>query len=130
MLAPAAIPRQRPAALPVEGAELNLEHPQPDVLVGGTPVRDAIFELTRTHVVAILARGHKQVRVLWDEGESHPRMMSVGLHARYAGQPSRASAVRDFIEYALEKGDVWFARRIDIANWWIEHHEEFEGAGA
>jgi peptidoglycan/xylan/chitin deacetylase (PgdA/CDA1 family) len=62
---------------------------------------------------------------IWDEGGTHPRMMSIGLHARYAGQPSRASAVRDFIEYALEKGDVWFARRLDIANWWIEHHEEF-----
>jgi hypothetical protein len=21
---------------------------------------------------------------------------------------------------------VWFARRIDIAEWWNEHHEEFE----
>ena len=21
--------------------------------------------------------------------------------------------------------DVWFARRIEIANWWNEHHEEF-----
>ena len=42
-----------------------------------------------------------------------------------AGRRARA-ALREFIEYALEKGDVWFARRIDIANWWIEHHEEFE----
>ena len=25
----------------------------------------------------------------------------------------------------MEKGDVWFARRIDIANWWNEHSESF-----
>ena len=52
---------------------------------------------------------------LWDEGATHPRMMSIGLHSRWAGQAGRTSGLRDFIEYALEKGDVWFARRIDIA---------------
>jgi peptidoglycan/xylan/chitin deacetylase (PgdA/CDA1 family) len=63
--------------------------------------------------------------VLWEEGATHPRMMSIGLHSRWAGQAARTSGLRDFIEYAREKGDVWFARRIDIANWWNEHHEEF-----
>ena len=48
-------------------------------------------------------------------------MMSIGLHPRWAGQAGRTSALRDFIEYAQEKGDVWFTRRIDIANWWNEH---------
>ena len=62
---------------------------------------------------------------LWREGETHPRMISIGLHARWAGQAGRAAALRDFIEYALTKGQVWFARRLDIANWWITHHEEF-----
>jgi len=62
---------------------------------------------------------------LWDEGATHPRMMSIGLHSRLIGQAGRISALRDFFEYAHEKGDVWFARRLDIANWWHEHHEEF-----
>ena len=53
-------------------------------------------------------------------------MMSIGLHPRLVRRKAgRASALKEFIEYALEKGDVWFARRIDIANWWNEHHEEF-----
>ena len=39
---------------------------------------------------------------------------------------ARVAGLRDFLEYALDKGDVWFARRIDIANWWIDHHKEFE----
>ena len=55
----------------------------------------------------------------------YPKMMSIGLHPRWAGQAARTSGLREFIEYALAQGDVWFARRIDIANWWLEHHEEF-----
>lgn len=62
---------------------------------------------------------------LWDEGATHPKMMSIGLHSRWIGQAGRASALKEFIQYAQDKGDVWFARRIDIANWWNEHHEEF-----
>lgn len=62
---------------------------------------------------------------LWEEGETHPRMMSIGLHPRWTGQAARASALSDFIEYALAKGGVWFARRVDIANWWIAHDAEF-----
>ena len=46
---------------------------------------------------------------LWDEGATHPRMMSIGLHSRLIGQAGRISALRDFLEYAHEKGDVWFA---------------------
>jgi peptidoglycan/xylan/chitin deacetylase (PgdA/CDA1 family) len=50
-----------------------------------------------------------------------PKMMTIGLHARLVGQAGRANAVREFIEYALAKGGVWFARRDAIADWWIEH---------
>jgi peptidoglycan/xylan/chitin deacetylase (PgdA/CDA1 family) len=56
----------------------------------------------------------------------YPKMMSIGLHPRWAGQAGRTSALRELIEYALGLGDVWFARRIDIAEWWLAHHEEFE----
>lgn len=56
---------------------------------------------------------------LWEEGEQTPKMMSVGLHPRWAGQPGRARAVRMLVEYALSKGDVWIARREDIARHWL-----------
>ena len=62
---------------------------------------------------------------LWEEGATHPRMMSVGLHPRLAGQAARASALAEFIDYARRKGGVWLARRIDVARWWLDHHEEF-----
>ena len=60
-----------------------------------------------------------------EEGATHPKMMSVGLHARMIGQPGRASALNEFIAYAQGKGDVWFARRIDIAEWWLAHATNF-----
>lgn len=60
---------------------------------------------------------------LWHEGaQGNPKMMSIGLHPRLIGQAGRANALREFIEYAQEKGDVWFARRIDIAHHWLENH--------
>jgi len=61
----------------------------------------------------------------WDEGAERPRMMSIGLHPRLIGQAARISGLKDFLDYALDKGDVWFAKRIDIAHWWLAHHEEF-----
>ena len=58
---------------------------------------------------------------LWTEGETHPKMMSVGLHLRISGRPSRARQIERFIRYAKGFPRVWFARRIDIARWWLEH---------
>lgn len=55
---------------------------------------------------------------LWDEGGDVPRLMSIGLHPRLSGQAARASAVRDFVEYALAKSGVWVATRAEIAAHW------------
>jgi hypothetical protein len=95
------------------------------------------YTLTYNDIRFVLPQGHSDaisffdhcrsaLDYLWDEGATHPRMMSIGLHPRWVGQAGRVSGLKALIEYALEKGDVWFARRIDIANWWNEHHEEFK----
>ncbi len=60
--------------------------------------------------------------VLYLEGAHHPKMMSVGLHCRIAGRPGRSAAVDRFLTYAKSHADVWFCRRIDIANHWREQH--------
>ena len=49
-------------------------------------------------------------------------MMSVGLHCRIAGRPARSMAVERFLQYVKGFPGVWFARRIDIARWWLEHY--------
>lgn len=62
---------------------------------------------------------------LWREGEHAPRMMSIGLHPRWSGQPARAEALRRFIEYALALGGVWFPTRLEIAeHWWTVFGED------
>ena len=53
---------------------------------------------------------------LRSDGDDVRRMMSVGLHPRITGNPARADALARFIEYGQSFGDVWFARRIDIAD--------------
>ena len=58
---------------------------------------------------------------LFAEGESQPKMMSVGLHCRLVGRPGRAASLARFLDYVLGHPQVWLARRIDIANHWIEH---------
>ena len=62
---------------------------------------------------------------LWREGEECPKMMTISVHPRWIGQAARTAALRAFIEHALAKGDVWFARRLDLARWWITHSDEF-----
>ena len=59
---------------------------------------------------------------LYYEGATHPKMMNIGLHCRIAGRPSRAVALQQFLDHARSFPDVWFARRIDIARWWLEKY--------
>lgn len=59
---------------------------------------------------------------LYAEGSQRPRMMSVGLHCRLAGRPGRSAAVQRFLDYVLNKHDVWVTRRVDIATHWREMH--------
>lgn len=57
---------------------------------------------------------------LYEEGKDVPKMLSIGLHSKVSGRPGRAAALNDFFEYAKGFPDVWFARRSDIARWWME----------
>jgi allantoinase len=59
---------------------------------------------------------------LYEEGERAPKMLPVGLHTRISGRPARAMAVDRFIAHAKNRGNVWFARRDEIARFWAERH--------
>ncbi len=60
--------------------------------------------------------------VLYAEGETAPKMMSVGLHARLAGKPGRIAALSRFIDYVQSHEQVWICRRLDIAQHWLKYH--------
>lgn len=59
--------------------------------------------------------------VLYREGETTPKMMSVGLHCRLAGRPGRIAALERFLDYVLEHDDVWICQRQEIAQHWIKN---------
>jgi peptidoglycan/xylan/chitin deacetylase (PgdA/CDA1 family) len=64
--------------------------------------------------------------VMYEEGKTSPKMMNVGLHTRISGRPGRTRGLERFLRYVHAKKGVWIARRIDIANWWINNYESWE----
>jgi putative urate catabolism protein len=60
--------------------------------------------------------------VLYAEGETAPKMLSVGLHNRIVGRPGRAAALARFLDYVMGKDGVWVATRADIARHWVAAH--------
>jgi allantoinase len=55
---------------------------------------------------------------LVEEADVHPRMMSVGMHARILGQPPRARGLRRFLDHVQGRDDVWICRRGELAAHW------------
>jgi hypothetical protein len=51
-----------------------------------------------------------------------PRMMTVAVHARWTGQPNRASGLRRILEHGLAVPGVAFLRRDDMARHVLAHH--------
>jgi len=56
--------------------------------------------------------------VLFEEGATTPKMMSVGLHCRLVGRPGRAAALARFLDYVQGFDQVWVATRLEIAEHW------------
>ncbi len=59
---------------------------------------------------------------LYAEGESAPKMMTVGLHARLLGRPGRIGSLHRFLDYVKSHDRVWVCRRNDLARYWAEHY--------
>lgn len=72
-----------------------------------TAVRDVLIE---------------QFDELYAEGAESGRLMNVGLHPHVAGHPYRIRALREFIAHVRQFENVWWARREEVASWYLEHH--------
>lgn len=60
---------------------------------------------------------------LYAEGEAGAaKMFSIGLHCRLIGRPGKVAGLMRFLDYALARDGVWFARRRDIARHWAATH--------
>jgi putative urate catabolism protein len=56
--------------------------------------------------------------VLYAEGATSPKMMTVGLHCRVVGRPGRAASLMRFLDYIAGHKQVWVPTRLDIAEHW------------
>ena len=64
------------------------------------------------------------VDALYEEGKTHPKMMSVGLHCRIIGKPGRIQALKKFLDYIKKHKNVWICKRVDIAKHWIKNYSK------
>ncbi|WP_108658484.1 polysaccharide deacetylase family protein [Acuticoccus kandeliae] len=53
------------------------------------------------------------------EGETMPRMMSIGLHLRFIGRPGRIGGLDAILDHITRRG-AFIAPRMEIARHWIE----------
>lgn len=51
------------------------------------------------------------------------RMMNVGLHPHVTGRAYRIRAVQEFLEFAKGLEGVWFAKREEVAEWYLNNHD-------
>ena len=56
--------------------------------------------------------------VLYAEGATSPKMMTVGLHCRLVGRPGRAASLMRFLDYITSHDKVWVPTRLAIAEHW------------
>lgn len=60
--------------------------------------------------------------VLYAEGKTSPKMLSIGMHCRILGRPARFKALQHFLDYVQKHEHVWICRRNDIAQHWYAQH--------
>ena len=65
--------------------------------------------------------------VLYREGETAPKLMSVSTHCRLMGRPGRIAGLARFIDHVRSHDRVWFCRREELAHHWIAHHPPAKG---
>jgi allantoinase len=56
--------------------------------------------------------------VLYREGATSPKLLSIGLHDRLIGRPARIGGLIRFLEHIRKHEGVWICRGIDIARHW------------
>jgi peptidoglycan/xylan/chitin deacetylase (PgdA/CDA1 family) len=75
-----------------------------------------------------LAYAVETFEVLYDEGQTQPRMMSLGVHLRIIGRPGRIRALERLIQHVRSRPGVWVATRHQIATWWAANRPAPETA--
>jgi allantoinase len=90
---------------------------------------------TPTNDLSIWIMGRNPPSVIWEQFKDtfdelyaegvrgSPKWIELVLHAHMAGRPTLIPTIRRCIAYAKDHGDVWFARKRDIAEWTLKRHQ-------
>lgn len=61
-----------------------------------------------------------QFDMLYEEGRTRPRALSIALHPYLSGRPHRALWLDKALAYVADHDDVWLTTGGEIANWYFE----------
>jgi allantoinase len=91
------------------------------------PYRNAISGLNDTGMYRrgltardLLAAFKDEFDLLYEESESDPKMLTMAMHCQMAF-PATGKVYEEAIKYAKSFPKVWFARRIDVVRWVLDH---------
>jgi peptidoglycan/xylan/chitin deacetylase (PgdA/CDA1 family) len=91
------------------------------------PYRNAISGLNDTGMYRrgltardLLAAFKDEFDLLYEESMSEPKMLTMAMHCQMAF-PATGKVYEESIRYAKSFRDVWFARRIDVVRWILDH---------
>ncbi len=91
------------------------------------PYRNAVSGLNDTGMYRrgmtardILAAFRDEFDVLYEESEADPKMLTFAMHCQMAF-PATGKVYEEAIKYAKSFPEVWFARRIDVVRWVLDH---------
>tara|TARA_B100000700_G_C14949146_1_gene810776 strand:- start:285 stop:1175 length:891 start_codon:yes stop_codon:yes gene_type:complete len=59
---------------------------------------------------------------LYNEGDTYPKMMNIGLHCRLIGRPGRMKSLLNFLDY-IQKFNIWICKREEIADYWYKNYQ-------
>ena len=60
--------------------------------------------------------------ILYEEGATTPKLMTLGLHDRLIGRPARAAGLIKILRHIRSRDGVWFCTGRDIAEHWYANH--------
>jgi allantoinase len=70
-----------------------------------------------------------QFDVLYAEGATRPRIMSISVHPFISGHPFRMKHIEAALGYVASHGDVWLATGVEINNWYRANYLNQQAAG-
>jgi peptidoglycan/xylan/chitin deacetylase (PgdA/CDA1 family) len=75
-----------------------------------------------------LAGGLRQLTDAFDatyeEAQRHPMKFAYGAHTHISGGPGMAKLLDQFLTHVRKQKDVWFCTSMEMARFWLEHHNK------